>query len=79
VPRFDPSNYAEDKDIPMLVAKLENAAPMLMASDFVPDSALGTVTKLVEDKTRRDIDKKAEWLREQAAHDAYNIELCDSE
>jgi hypothetical protein len=38
-----------------------------MAGDFIPDSALGTVTKLVEDKTRRDADKKAEWLRKQAA------------
>jgi hypothetical protein len=37
-----------------------------MAGDFVPDSALGTVTKLVKDNTRHDANKKAERLREQA-------------
>jgi hypothetical protein len=79
VPRFDPSNYPEDEDIPMLATKLEHVVPALMAGDFVPDSVLGTVTKLVEDQTRRDADKKAEWLRDQAAQDACYIELEDSE
>jgi hypothetical protein len=46
--------------------KLELAAPTLMAGDFVPDVALGTVAKLLEDKSRRYAEKKAEWLREQA-------------
>ncbi|KAM0928501.1 hypothetical protein ACQ4PT_002518 [Festuca glaucescens] len=63
----------------MLAAKLEHAVPTLMAGDFVPDSVLGTVTKLVEDQTRRDADKKAEWLREQATQDACYIELDDSD
>ncbi|KAM0842581.1 hypothetical protein ACQ4PT_058290 [Festuca glaucescens] len=79
VPRFDPGDYAEDEDISMLAAKLEHAAPALMAGDFVLDSVLGTVTKLVEEQTRRNADKKAEWLREQAAQDACYIELDDSE
>ncbi|KAK1692334.1 hypothetical protein QYE76_009031 [Lolium multiflorum] len=35
-----------------------------MAGNFVTDSILGTVTKLVEEQSRRDADKKAEWLRE---------------
>jgi hypothetical protein len=51
----------------------------LMAGDFVPDSFLGTVTKLVEEQSRRDVDKKVEWLRKQAAQDACYIELFDSE
>lgn len=72
---FDPGDYAEDDDIPIL----EHTVPALMAGDFVSDSALGTVTKPVEDKTRPDADKKAEWLREQAAQDAGYIELSDSE
>nr|XP_051229017.1 uncharacterized protein LOC127346796 [Lolium perenne] len=49
VPRFEPGDYAEDEDIAMLAAKLEHAAPALMARDFIPDSVLSTVTKLVED------------------------------
>jgi hypothetical protein len=63
----------EDDDIPTL------AAPTLMAGDFVPDSFLGTVTKLVEEQSRRDADKKVEWLRKQVAQDACYIELSDSE
>jgi hypothetical protein len=48
-PRFYPVDYTEDDDIPTLAAKLELAAPALMAGDSVPDSALGTVTKLVKE------------------------------
>jgi hypothetical protein len=44
-----------------------------MAGDFVPNSALGTITKLVEDKTHRDTDNKAEWLRDQESQDACYI------
>jgi hypothetical protein len=55
--------------------KLEMVAPALMAGDFVPDASLGTVTVLVEEKSRRDAEKKAEWLREQAVQDARYIEL----
>jgi hypothetical protein len=62
--RFDPGDYAEDDDILSLAAKLELAAPTLMAGNFVTDFVLGTITKLVEEQTRRDADKKAEWLRE---------------
>jgi hypothetical protein len=76
---FDPGNYVEDEDIPMLAAKLKHAAPTPMAGDFVPDSVLGTVTKLVEDQTHRDADKKAEWLHEQAMQDACYIEVDYSE
>jgi hypothetical protein len=46
VPRFYQGDLAEDEDIPMLAAKLEHAARALMAGDFVPDSVLGTITKL---------------------------------
>jgi hypothetical protein len=53
-PQFDPGDYAEDDDIPTLATKLELAAPALMAGDFVPDSALGTLTKLVEEQSHRD-------------------------
>jgi hypothetical protein len=72
---FDPGDYAEDEDIAAIATKLEMAAPALKAYNFVPDMALGTVTALVEVKTRHDIDKHAEWLREQAAHDTCYIEL----
>jgi hypothetical protein len=64
-PWFDPGDYAEDDDIPALTAKLELAAPTLKTGEFVPDAALGTVTALLEDKSRRDAEKK----------DAYYIEL----
>jgi hypothetical protein len=50
-----------------------------MAGDFIPNSALGSVTKMVEDKTRRDADKKVEWLRKQAVQDGCYIELSGSE
>ncbi|KAM0922066.1 hypothetical protein ACQ4PT_006432 [Festuca glaucescens] len=36
------------------------AAPALMAGDFVPDAALGTVTALLEEKTRHDAEKQAD-------------------
>jgi hypothetical protein len=51
------------------------AAPALNACDIVPDAAHGTVTALVEEKSVRDADKQAEWCREQAAQEAYDIEL----
>jgi hypothetical protein len=35
-----------------------------MAGDFIPDSALGTVRKLVEEQSRRDAKKKGGWLHE---------------
>jgi hypothetical protein len=73
VPLFDPGGYAEDDDIPMLAAKLEHAAPAQMVGDFVPDYILGTITKLVEDQTHRDANKKAEWLREQAVQDSMTL------
>jgi hypothetical protein len=78
-PRFDPGNYVEDDDIPNLSAKLELAAPALMSGDFIPGLALGTVTKLVEEQSRRDPEKKEEWLREQAAHDACYIKIDDND
>jgi hypothetical protein len=74
-PQFDPGDYAEDDDIPAFAAKLEMDAPALMAGDFVPDAALGTVTALLEEKRRRDAEKKAEWICEQVTHEACYIEL----
>jgi hypothetical protein len=74
-PQFDLGDYAKDDDIPTLATKLELAAPALMTGDFVPDAALGTMTKLLEEKSCRDAEKKAEWLREQAAQDACYIPL----
>jgi hypothetical protein len=68
--RFDPGDYADDDDIPTLTVKLELTAPALVAGDFVPDAAMGTVTWLVEETSRCDAKKKVEWLREQAAQDA---------
>jgi hypothetical protein len=38
-PRFDPGEYAEDDDIPVIAAKLEMAAPALTTGDFVPSVA----------------------------------------
>jgi hypothetical protein len=58
---FLSSYFTEDDDIPTLAAKLELATPALMAGDFFPDSALGTVTKLVEEQSCRDAEKE-EWL-----------------
>jgi hypothetical protein len=75
VPRFDPGDYAEDENIPLLAAKLEHTAPALMAGGFVPDFIMGTITKLVEEHSLRDTDKKAEWLSEQAAQD---VDCCVS-
>jgi DnaJ-domain-containing protein 1 len=37
VSRFNPDDYADNTDVPMLVAKLEHAARALNASDLVPD------------------------------------------
>jgi hypothetical protein len=34
-------------------------APTLMAGDFVPDAALGTMTMLLEEKTRHGAENKA--------------------
>jgi hypothetical protein len=59
----------------MLAAKLEHAARTLMAGDFVPDSIIGTVTKLGEEQSRRNADKKTEWLCNLAAQDTCYIEL----
>jgi hypothetical protein len=50
-------------------------APALKPGDFVPEAALGTVTKLVKEKSVHDADKEQEWRREQAAQDECYIEL----
>jgi hypothetical protein len=77
--RFNLCYYVDDDDIPMLAAKLERAAPALTAGDFVPDSALGAVTALLEEKTRRDAEKAEDWPRGQEVQDAKYVELSDSD
>jgi hypothetical protein len=69
----------DDDDIPSPAAKLERAAPALTAGGFVPDSTLGTVTALLEEKTRYDAEKAEDWPHEQEAQDAKYVELSDSD
>jgi hypothetical protein len=74
-PWFDPADYAADEDIAAITARLEMEVPALKPGDFVSETALGTVTKLVKEKSVHDADKEQEWGREQAAQDECYIEL----
>lgn len=57
-PWFDPGDYAADEDIAAIAARLEMEAPALKPGAFVPEAALGTVTKLVKEKSARDANKE---------------------
>lgn len=51
VPRFNPSDYVDHDDIPMLAAKLDRAVAALTAGDSIPDLP----------ETRRDVEKAEDW------------------
>lgn len=53
----------------MLAAELDCAVPTLTAGDSVPDLP-GTITALLEEKTRRDAEKAEDWRCEKEMQDA---------